>query len=280
MGKLDGMVVWVTGAGRKRGIGRAIALRLAQDGADVLVSAIRRDPSLFPAHEQAEGWRGAESLAEEIRAMGRQALALDCDITNTDEINACVAEGQRVLGPLTGLVNNAAVAGEAAAASIVDMPDELWFSTIDINLNGVYRTTKAAGRAMLAHGKPSCIVNISALSGRFGFANFGGYCASKFAVIGLTQQLALELAPAGIRVNCVCPGSVDTDMLEGTMKRRANKAGISLEELKANYTAAAIPMGRRGQTSEQAAVVAFLMSPDASYITGQSLNVDGGYRMD
>ncbi|MGD9659897.1 MAG: SDR family NAD(P)-dependent oxidoreductase [Porticoccaceae bacterium] len=280
MGKLTGMVALVTGAGRKRGIGRAIALRLAEEGADVMVTAIKRDPSTFPEHELAEGWRGAESVAEEIRAMGRKALAMDCDVTKPEQIATCIAAVEQELGPLTGLVNNAGVASEAAAAPIVDMADDLWLSTIDINLNGVYYMSKAAARAMLAHGKPSAIVNISSLAGRFGFANYGGYCASKFGVIGLTQQMAAELATKDIRVNCICPGSIETDMLDGTMARKAKLAGMPFAEYKASYNQKIIPMERRGQPSEQASAVAFLIGPDASYITGQTLNVDGGYRMD
>jgi|ERR1700722_5126180 len=280
MGKLDGMVAWVTGAGRMRGLGRAMALRLAEDGADVMVTAIRRDTSEFAAHEQAEGWRGVESVAAEIRAMGRQALAMDCDVTRPDEIAACMVRVERDLGRLTGLVNNAGVASKAGAAPIVDMSDELWHSTIDVNLNGVYNTSKAAVRAMLAHGRPSAIVNISSLAGRFGFANYGGYCASKFGVIGLTQQMAAELAAMHIRVNCICPGSVDSDMLDGTIKRKAELAGVPFAEFKASYNSQIIPMRRLGQPSEQAAAVAFLLGPDASYITGQTINVDGGYRMD
>jgi NAD(P)-dependent dehydrogenase (short-subunit alcohol dehydrogenase family) len=279
MGKLDGMVAWVTGAGRKRGLGRAMALRLAEDGADVMVTAIRRDAAEFPAHERAEGWRGVESVVAEIRAMGRQALSMDCDVTRPDEIAACVARVERDLGRLTGLVNNAGVASNAGASPIVDTNDELWHSTIDVNLNGVYYTSKAAARAMLAHGRPGAIVNISSLAGRFGFANYGGYCASKFGVIGLTQQMAAELAAMHIRVNCICPGSIDSDMLDGTIQRKAELAGVPFAEFKASYNSQIIPMRRLGQPSEQAAAVAFLLGPDASYITGQTINVDGGYRM-
>lgn len=280
MKKLEGMVALVTGAGRKRGIGRAIALRLAEDGADVAVTAIARDPSGFPAHERDEGWLGTESVAEEIRAMGQRAIAIDLDVTSDEQVTEAIKRTVAELGDLTGLVNNAGIASEAAAASIAEMDDALWYSTIDINLNGVYRVCKTGVQTMLAHGRPSAIVNISSLAGRFGFANYGGYCASKFGVIGLTQQLAAEVASKGIRVNCICPGSIDTDMLDGTMSRKARVAGMEFGEYKASYNQTIIPIGRRGLASEQASVASFLLGPDASYVTGQTINVCGGYRMD
>jgi NAD(P)-dependent dehydrogenase (short-subunit alcohol dehydrogenase family) len=278
--KLAGQVVWITGAGRMRGIGAAAARRIVAEGGDVVVSAIARAPETLPAHEQEAGWRGAESLADEIRALGRRAVALECDVTDPAQVAACVEAAERELGPLTGLVNNAGVASAAGAAPIATMADELWFQTIDINLNGVYRCSKAAVRAMLAHGKGGAIVNISSLAGRFGLPNYGGYCASKFGVVGLTQQLAAEVARDGIRVNCVCPGSIDSDMLDGTIARKAEAAGQDFGDFKATYNHAIIPMGRRGRVEELGAAIAFLLGPDASYITGQTLNVDGGYRMD
>ena len=128
-------------------------------------------------------------------------------------------------------------------------------------------------------GNGGCIVNISSMAGRQGLANYGAYCATKWAMIGLTQQLALELASDRIRVNCVCPGSTDTDMMDGTFGRTAARIGTTAEIAKKG-TASRIPWGRQGHVSEQAAAVAYLASDDAGYITGQTLNVDGGLRMD
>lgn len=279
MGRLQGKVALVTGAGRQRGIGRAAALRLAADGADVVVSALRRDPSTLPEHEREVGWRGAESVADEIRAMGRRALALDCDVTKPDQVETMIDRVIAEFGRLDAVVNNAGVPGGAGSAPIVDLDDELWHHTIDVNLNGVYYVSKHAARAMLARNEGGAIVNLASLAARFGIANYGGYSASKFAVIGLTQQMAQELASANIRVNAVCPGVTETDMMLGTYARQASMAGIEVGRVQAG-TRKGIPMKRPGTVEDQAAAIAFLCGPDAAFITGQSINVDGGFRMD
>ncbi len=278
MTRLDGRVALVTGAGRYRGIGRAIVLRLAEEGADIVVTARQRDPSTFPAHEQEMGWRGIESVAEEVRGMGRRALAVDCDVTDKDDLQRTVDAAVAELGKIDILVNNAALPSEAGAAPILEMTDENWYETVDVNLHGLYHTIRAVGREMVKGGGGS-IVNISSTAGRIGIPNYGAYCATKWAMHGLTQQLALELAKDKIRVNIVCPGSTDTDMMDGTFGRYDEVAGLDSGTSKAAIRARLL-MGRQATVEEQAAVVAFLASDDSSYMTGQALNVDGGSRMD
>jgi NAD(P)-dependent dehydrogenase (short-subunit alcohol dehydrogenase family) len=277
--KLTGKVALITGAGRYRGIGRAIALRLAQDGANVVVSARPREPGTFPEHEQDMGWQGAESVAEEIRAMGRDAIALPCDVTELTQVVAMVDTIEEEFGRLDIIVNNAGVPSMAGASPILDTEEDVWYETMDVNVNGVFLVTKYGGRLMRACDNGGAIVMIASLAGRVGLQDYGAYCASKFGVVGMTQQLALELAPTGIRVNCVSPGSHDTDMMDGTIARATDKYELpegafrtQLEEF--------IPMGRQGQVSELASVVSFVCSDDASYVTGQTINVDGGARMD
>jgi len=276
---LKGKRALVTGAGRHRGIGRAIALRLAEEGADVAVTGYPRDPATYPDHERQINWQGAASVAAEIEALGQRSVAVEGDVSNPDDVATLVNRVTSTLGGIDVLVNNAAVASEAGVATVLDMDEALWFRTVDVNLNGLYLVTRDVGRVMREQGTGGAIVNMSSLAGRMGLPAYGAYTATKWAMIGLTQQLALELAGDRIRVNCICPGSTDTDMMDGTFRRSAEQAGRPFDTWK-QRTAASVPWGRQGLPEEQAAAVAFLASDDAGYITGQTINVDGGLRMD
>jgi NAD(P)-dependent dehydrogenase (short-subunit alcohol dehydrogenase family) len=261
-GALAGRVALVTGAGRLRGIGRGIALELARAGADVAV----------------HGRSGApEDLAGEIEALGRRALALEGDLTDRATVARVAAQAADGLGTVDLLVNNAAIPGGAGDATIVDLDDELWYRTVDVNLNAVYLVTKAILPGMLAAGGGD-IINISSVAGRASQPRMGAYVATKFALVGLTQQLALEFAP-DVRVNCICPGSTDTDMMDGTFARRDATAGAEPGTAKAARIAS-LPLGRQGRPEDLGRAVVFLASDAAGWITGQTLNVDGGQRMD
>jgi len=273
---LAGRVALVTGAGRRRGIGRGIAIELARAGADVAVHGLARAPSEQPAAERESGWRGVESLAGELRELGRRSVHVEGDLTARDDVARVLAAASE-LGPVDLLVNNAAVPGGAGQAPIAELDDELWYRTVDINLNAVYLMTKAVLPGMLGAGTGD-IVNISSVAGRAGQPRMGAYCATKFAIVGLTQQLALELAP-DVRVNCICPGSTDTDMMDGTFARRDAASGAEPGSARAARIAS-LPMRRQGTPQDIGSAVAFLAPPAAGWITGQTLNVDGGQRMD
>ncbi|MBO6558490.1 MAG: 3-oxoacyl-ACP reductase FabG [Pseudomonadales bacterium] len=278
MADLSGKVALISGAARHRGLGRAMAIRLAEDGADVIITGRARHPDERPDNEKEIAWTGVNSLAEEIEGMGRKALAAEGDVTKREDVERIVSAAKGKFGNIDILVNNAGVPSGAGAAPILDMDDDLWYDTVDVNLNGVYLMTKLAGQLMRDNGNGGSIINISSTAGRRGIPDYGAYCATKWAVVGFTQQLAIELAPQNIRVNCIAPGSHATDMMDGTIGRTANRFGISTDDVTAGIRRAA-PMGRQGLPSELAASVSFLAGDDSSFMTGQTLNVDGGAHM-
>ena len=262
MGSLEGRIALVTGAGRERGIGHGIAMELARAGADVAVHA--------------RVWKDDPWPLREIAPLGRRVMTVQGDVTDREtgpRIAREIAEG---LGPVDVLVNNAGVAGGSGSDLLGDYDDDLWYLAVEVNLNSVYLVTKAFLPGMVEAGS-GAVVNISSIAGRGPRPRAGAYGASKFAVIGLTQQLALEYAP-DIRVNCVCPGTVDTEEMEKTFARRDEVAGTPPGTAKAKRIAA-LPMQRQGRPEDIGKAVVFFASDDAGWITGQSLNVDGGQVM-
>jgi NAD(P)-dependent dehydrogenase (short-subunit alcohol dehydrogenase family) len=262
VGSLDGRIALVTGAGRARGIGRGIALELARAGADVAVHA--------------RAWEEDRWPLEEIAALGRRVITVAGDLTQRDAVARLQDEVAAGLGTVDILVNNAGIAGGAGYDLLADYDDQQWFSTVDVNLNAVYLVTKAFLPPMVASGG-GAIINISSIAGRGGQPRMGAYVATKFAVIGLTQQLALEYAPA-IRVNCICPGTVDTEEMDKTFARRDALAGASSGTAKAKRIAA-LPLGRQGRPEDIGGAAVFLASDAAGWVTGQTINVDGGQVM-
>jgi len=266
---MEGKVAIVTGAGRYRGIGRHIALGLARHGADVVVTGSGRSPESFPEDEQKIGWRDIESVAEEVRALGRRALPLVIDIREAAECERLVAETKREFGRIDILVNNAAAGRGRDRVPLVQLEESEWRRVIEVNVTGTFMVTKAVAQAMIAQGEGGRIVNIGSIAGRQGMPMFGAYAASKAGLILFTQVLAAELAAHQINVNCVCPGLTDTYRMEDVTRPGPIRDAVMNT----------IPLRRAGEPEEVGELVAFLCGPDASYIHGQTINIDGGRLM-
>ena len=272
-------VAIVTGAGGMRGIGRAIALRFAKDGLDVALLDIKRDPSQIPPNEAAAGWRGIESVQEEIASLGRRAISIFADISKGDDIDAACERTTKELGPIDVLVNNARAAIGRDRVPLIDMDPAEWDRVMAVNMRGTFLFARAVGKRLVERGSPGHIVNISSIASRQGHALHSAYCASKFAVNGFTQALADELGPHGINVNAICPGVIDTGRFSLSEKIAAEKAGITLEEAirrRFEERAKKLPLRRVGVGDDIAGMAAFLISEDARHVTGQAINVCGG----
>lgn len=269
MGELDGKVAIVTGAGRLRGIGRAAAVALARLGADVVVTGTGRDPAAFPADEKAVGWQDVEGTAKQVRDLGRRALPMVVDVTNTDHVSMMVDRAVKELGRVAILVNNAAYAKGPDRVPIVDLQQDIFQKVVDVKVLGTYLCTKAVVKELISQGQGGKIVNVSSGAGKSGTANTLAYDAACFAQVGMTQSLAKELGPYGINVNCVCPGAVDTSRMDDL------RWGEAWDELASNT-----PIRRNGTDDEVGEFIAYLCTEAASWIHGQSINIDGGLVME
>lgn len=266
-------VAIVTGAGRMRGIGQATARLLARDGFSVVVA--ERPGSRPTESEQACGWQGARSTVEAITAAGGRAAAVQCDVTDRSDLESLVDAGSS-LGALSVLVNNAGTAGQASSFALHELPADVWSDAVAINMTSLHQTAVTVVPALIeSPAARKAIVNISSLAGSRPLPFYGGYNASKAGVEAVTKQLALELARYGIRVNCVSPGSTDTDMIDGTLERAESRAGLAAGSVR-ELSIRRIPLRRFSEPSEVAEAICFLSGDRASYITGQVLQVDGG----
>ena len=270
---LEGKVALVTGAAGAQGLGRAIALRLAQEGADLVVNDLREDIS--PR-------QGLPAVVSQIEALGRRGLAVYADVASATEVDAMVKAATEEFGRIDILVNNAGAPAGRDRVPVVDLEEDAFDFIQRVNVKGTFLCCRAVARHMIARGGGGRIINISSVSGKYGVARFAAYCASKFAVRGFTQSLALELAPYQITVNAICPGLLATERIDD-MAAALAPPGLSANEHRHNMIADTVdstPLGRLPDTSDVANMAAFLASDQAAFITGASPTVDGGMRMD
>ncbi|MBB3770158.1 NAD(P)-dependent dehydrogenase (short-subunit alcohol dehydrogenase family) [Angulomicrobium tetraedrale] len=255
MYKLDGRIALVTGGAV--GIGRGIATRLAQEGCDVAILDL--------------DLAGAEETAAMVRAAGRRALVRGVDVADADAVAAAVEEIKTALGPIDIAINNAAITG---VGKVVDIEPAAWRRMFAINTDSVFHVARSVLPDMIAR-RNGRIVNIASWFGKIGKPNYAAYSASKAAVIVFTQALAAEVAPLGINVNAVCPGSIVGTKMRDDADRLSREQGLPTAKEREHL----IPLGRVGAPDDIARVVAFLASDESSYMTGQAINVTGGLWM-
>lgn len=263
---LEGRVVVVTGAGRLRSIGRSIALEMAKAGCDVVITGTGRDPSSFPDDEKAVGWRDIESVAEEIRAIGRRALPVVCDVSELGSVESLAERVYEELGRVDFVVNNAGAARAGDRVAIVEIDPEAWRRVIDVNLNGSFYMSHVFGRRLIEQGEGGAIVNISSIGGKMMPPNNAAYAASKAGLHALTAAMSGEVGRHGIRVNAICPGIIETSRMDDIPR------GEIWDQMIETY----VPLGRCGTPEEIGYMTAFLCSDQGAWISGQLYSVDGG----
>ena len=271
---LSGKVALVTGAGGRQGIGRAIAVRLAREGADVVVN----DVSQRPHHDRDPQWGGVHQVVSEIEDLGRGALAVLADVSDSAQVDGMVTAALHSFGRIDILVNNAASGPGRDRVPLVDLDEDAWDMVQSVIVRGTFLCCRSVARHMIARGQGGKIIVMSSVTGKRGRPRYTAYAAAKSALIGFTRSLALELAPHRINVNAICPGMVETER-SGQIAAALAAEGQSEEDYLRRMMEVQErenPLGRPGQPEDIANMAAFLASPQSDYVTGQSVNVSGG----
>lgn len=274
MGRLSGKTAVVTGSGRKKGLGEAIVHRLAEEGANIVLSDIGTSRDAATGKEHIGTTDEMEAIAEEVRGKGVEVSTKPCDVRSLEEVRALAGHAREAHGSLDIWVNNAGIG--YIMKPLLEVTEEDWRAVIDVNLTGTFFGVKAAAEVMVEQGRGGRIVNIASQAAKSGFPHAQAYTSSKHGLVGLVRSAATELGPRGITINNVCPNHVTTGLGAWQNEYFSKVVGAGSVEEYLEAMAARIPMGRPGLPEDTANAVAFLCSDEARYITAESMNVSGG----
>jgi len=276
---LKGKVAFVTGAAAKRGMGRAVAVRMAAEGADVVVT------DKFAAPKSAwtgdEGWKGLDDVVKEIQALGRKGMAAVAGVENSKEVDAAVQATLDKFGKIDILINCAGTRGPVGV-NIVDGDEKDWRLLFDVNTLGTMVVSKAVAKDMIRRNEGGKIVHIASAAGKLPCPGSAAYAASKWAVIGIVQALAMELAPYKINVNAINPGFFATNLRDEDATLHSREKGITVEQFREEeykMLANMVPLKRMGTVEDIADLIYFLVSEQSKYLTGLAINITGGTLM-
>ena len=274
---LSGKIALVTGAGGEHGIGRAIAMRFAEDGADLAISDLTESPH----SDSGSGWAGLPQAVDEIRALGRRSIGITTDVSKADQVEDMVRKVIGEFGRIDILVNNAGAPAGPDRVPVTELDEAVWNQVQFVNVRGTFLCCRITAQHMIDRGGGGKIINMSSRLGKHGEARHAAYCASKFAIIGFTQSLAMELAAHRINVNALCPGMVDTERIDAIAAAIVPGASTTTEKRRqmVEEIASDVPLGRIAQGSDIARTAAFLASSESDYLTGLSISVTGGLEM-
>jgi meso-butanediol dehydrogenase/(S,S)-butanediol dehydrogenase/diacetyl reductase len=272
--RLKGKVAVVTGSGRKKGLGEAIVLKLAREGAKIVLSDIGRARDAATAAEHVGEASEMEQIAAAVRGLGAEVTMFACDVRVPAEVEALADHAVKTFGGLDIWVNNAGIG--YIMKPLLEVSEADWDAVLDVNLKGCFLGIQSAARRMIAAGKGGRIINIASQAAKSGFPHAQAYTASKHGLVGLARSAAVELGPHGITINNVCPNHVTTGLGAWQNEYFSKVVGAANVEEYLKAMAGRIPLRRPGLPEDTANAVAWLCTDEAQYITAESMNVSGG----